>query len=177
MQANTQAILATPKKPDSWLKEPWMLLVVGGPLLVVIAAICTGVIAFNSADKVVSKDYYRAGLQIDLDLQRDAKAKMYNMQAELQRGADQQLHLHLRGAAALPAVAMLTISSGAIGLQEAEAQYKIKMAQVQPGWYQASLPAALRGARQQWYVKLMGDDWRLTQAWPAAASSVQMQPQ
>lgn len=172
------AILNAPQKRDNWLREPWMLLVLGGPILVVIAAIATGIIAWRSADKVVSNDYYRAGLQIDQDLQRDAKARIYNMQAQLQRDATQQeLQLRLTGAAALPAVAKLSIASSANGLQESEAIYKINMAQVQPGLYQARLPLALQKDSQNWHIKISGDDWRLTQAWPRGQSQLQLKPQ
>ena len=43
-----------PKKRDVWYKEPWLLLVAGGPAFVVVASIITGYIAIKGSDKVRS---------------------------------------------------------------------------------------------------------------------------
>ncbi|MBI3230539.1 MAG: FixH family protein [Burkholderiales bacterium] len=178
MQA-VESLLVAPKPADKWLKEPWMLLVIGGPLLVVIAAISTGIIAWQSQDKVVVNDYYRQGLHIDQDLAADAKARIYNMRASLQflDAKRDILQLQLNGAAELPAKAQLTIASGANGLQATEAIYKVSMLKVRPGVYQANLPAALHGDQQHWHLKLNGEDWRLTGRWQHGQSQVVMQPQ
>lgn len=40
-------------RPRPWWREPMMWLVVGGPAVVVVAAIATGVIAWHGADTVV----------------------------------------------------------------------------------------------------------------------------
>lgn len=42
-----------PLKPRSGWREPMVWVVVGGPLLVVVASIATAVIAFSGADQVV----------------------------------------------------------------------------------------------------------------------------
>ena len=73
----------TLKKKDKWYKEPWLLLVVGGPAVVVCASIFTGALAFLGADKVVADDYYKQGLMIDKDIQRDAKARDLQLSATL----------------------------------------------------------------------------------------------
>ncbi len=39
--------------PRPWWREPMMWIVLGGPALVVVAAIATGVIAWQGADEVV----------------------------------------------------------------------------------------------------------------------------
>jgi hypothetical protein len=175
--SSSNPLLSTPKKLDKWHKEPWMLLVIGGPLLVVIAAISTGIIAWKSQDKVISGDYYRQGLHIDQDLARDAKARLYDMQAQLSLVEGQKLQLQLKGASALPPVANLTIASGDTGLQASEAQYKVIMHQVHPGLYAAPLPAALLIDKTHWYLKLSGEDWRLTARWQHGAQTVSLRPQ
>ena len=81
----------TPKKKassDIWYKEPWMLLVVGGPVVVVIAAIITGFIAWQGEDKVIAKDYYKHGLNINKDIFRDAKANEYKINHNLDNEFD-----------------------------------------------------------------------------------------
>jgi hypothetical protein len=45
---------AADKPPVPWWREPMLWLVVGGPAVVVVAAITTGVIAWRGADPVVS---------------------------------------------------------------------------------------------------------------------------
>ncbi len=45
---------AANKPPVPWWREPMVWLVVGGPAVVVVAAIATGVIAWRGADPVVS---------------------------------------------------------------------------------------------------------------------------
>ena len=72
-----------PKKRDVWYKEPWLLLVAGGPAFVVVASIITGYIAIKGSDKVVADDYYKQGLMINKDIQRDAKAKELALSAGL----------------------------------------------------------------------------------------------
>ncbi len=175
--SSPKPIFSPPQKRDKWHQEPWMLLVIGGPLLVVIAAIITGVIAWRSQDKVVSNDYYRQGLHIDQDLARDAKARLYNMDAQLTLVQGQNLQLQLQGAVKLPPFAILVIASGKNGLQANEAQYKITMQQVRPGLYAAALPLALQQDASHWHVKLSGDDWRLTARWQHGAQHVALRPQ
>lgn len=47
----------TTEKP--WWKEPYVWLVVGGPLVVVVAAIATAMIAFEHPDPVIDKNGYQ----------------------------------------------------------------------------------------------------------------------
>lgn len=52
--------VATPIRP-SW-QEPYLWLVIGGPLVVVVAAIITAVIAFKNVDPVIDKNAYQQEL-------------------------------------------------------------------------------------------------------------------
>lgn len=174
---SVEKLIQPVKKLDQWYKEPWMLLVLGGPLFVVGAAIATGFIAWHGQDKVISNDYYRQGLRIDQELARDANAKMYNMRAQLSLVEGNNLQLTLQGAGKLPPVAQVSIASSANGLQANEAVYKIAMSKVRPGLYQAELPMPLQNDKQNWHVKLSADDWRLTARWQHGALAVLMQPQ
>ena len=60
----------------AWWHYGHAWLVVGGPVLVVIASFITLYIAIKSPDPVVDDDYYRKGIEINktLDEQRDSLA-------------------------------------------------------------------------------------------------------
>lgn len=53
----------TPDLPEPWWRVGPMWLVVGGPAVVVVAAIATAVIAVNGADPVLDKAAYQATLE------------------------------------------------------------------------------------------------------------------
>jgi hypothetical protein len=57
-----------------WWKYPLVWMIIGGPLVVVVASIVTMVIAVRSPDPVVEEDYYRKGLNINQTL-ADEKAR------------------------------------------------------------------------------------------------------
>lgn len=63
--------------PIAWWKVPHMWLVVGGPLVVVIAAIITAVIAVKGADPLIDKEAY----------ERDLKAAAENLQGQARQEA------------------------------------------------------------------------------------------
>ena len=64
----------TEPKSKPWWKYPLVWMVIGGPLVVVVASIVTMVIAIRSPDPVVEQDYYRKGLNINQTL-ADEKAR------------------------------------------------------------------------------------------------------
>ncbi len=66
-------LLQAPKQPDRWYREPWLLLVLGGPLLVVVACVITFWLAYHGADPVLDKNYYQNGLRINQELDKRAK--------------------------------------------------------------------------------------------------------
>ncbi len=68
-------------KPVAWWRVPHMWLVVGGPLVVVVAAIATAVIAVKGADPVLNKDDFERDLKaatasLDGQAKADAQVKM-----------------------------------------------------------------------------------------------------
>lgn len=159
-----------PKKTtaDHWYKEPWMLLVLGGPLIVVIAAIITFYLAWHGSDNVLTKDYYRQGLNIDKDIRRDAKAAEYNMHASIKIDADAgKVLLHLEGKATLPASVQMSIASPS-STSEYENIQKITLSQTSSGNYEGPIKATTPSGnlnQKLWHIKIEGTDWRLTSAW------------
>jgi hypothetical protein len=172
----------TTQKPkrDLWYKEPWMLLVLGGPAIVVIAASITGVIAWKGADKVVSRDYYKQGVNINKDLYRDAKASEYKIlgMAKFDAGAG-KIFLNLEGSTELPLTVLFSFTS-ASGTSEYEAVQKISLSQTQSGKYEGLIKPATSSDSvnlKLWHVQVEGTDWRLTADWHNPAhTSLQLKP-
>jgi hypothetical protein len=155
-----------PKKPvqDLWYKEPWMLLVLGGPLIVVIAAITTGVIAWQGEDKVVSRDYYKQGININRYLQKDAKASELKILAEIRFDqASGKISLRLEGKTTFPESILFSISTHSAA-STYESSQKIKLLQTKPNVYEGKLTA--RAIQMKlWHVQVEAADWRLTGNW------------
>jgi uncharacterized protein len=168
-----------PKK-DLWYKEPWMLLVLGGPIVVVIASIITGIIAWHGADNVVSQDYYKQGVNINKNLYRDAKASEYQMLANAQFDpGNRKITLRLEGKTTLPAELIFSLSV-ANKQSEFESAQKIGLTQTQSGLYEGQLKEMSRTPALNlnlWHVQVDGTDWRLTADWhDPAKTSLQLKP-
>jgi uncharacterized protein len=56
-------------KNKSWWRYGHVWLVISGPLVVVVAALITAVIAFRQQDPVLAEDYYKRGIDINKTLQ------------------------------------------------------------------------------------------------------------
>lgn len=159
-----------PKKTtkDLWYKEPWMLLVLGGPAIVVIAGLTTFYIAWQGSDKILTEDYYKQGLNINKDIQRDAKAAEYKMQAKVELDSvTGKVSLHLESAAELPSAISFNISTSSKAAA-VEAIQKVTLSQRQPGIYEGTLNNSLKSdtiSAALWHVKIEAADWRLTSDW------------
>lgn len=66
----------TEKSPQSgpWWKHSYMWMVVGGPLIVVVAGFTTLWLAVRTPDPVIAEDYYRRGIEINERLQESEKS-------------------------------------------------------------------------------------------------------
>lgn len=178
-------LLAELPKKDIWYKEPWLLLVVGGPLLVVCASLLTGFIAFRGADQVVAKDYYRQGLMINTNLQRDAKARELQLNATLQIDLEnQKVRMTLYSQQSLPAEIQLSLaSSGVLSGSVSEIVRRLPLKQIQAGQYEGRLTEAKDNnpvsppMLKLLHVKLETNDWRLTGDWhDALQTKLQLLP-
>ncbi len=67
--SNSQAALkAAPLQPEQkWYQNPFVWLVIGGPLLVVVASFITLYLAITHPDPAID-DYYRKGIEINKTL-------------------------------------------------------------------------------------------------------------
>lgn len=157
-------------KKDLWYKEPWLLLVVGGPLIVVCASLITGFIAFRGADKVVSEDYYKQGLMINKDIQRDAKARALALSASITLDlAAGKLKMQLVANQAMPDTVQVSLASTDKKTSSvSEVIHRLSMHQVQPGSYEGDLNLSSNlsiAAVKLLHVKVETTEWRLTGDW------------
>lgn len=65
-----------PNSTGPWWKFGHMWLVVGGPLVVVVASFITLYLAITRPDPVVSEDYYQQGIHINQKLDGQAAASL-----------------------------------------------------------------------------------------------------
>jgi hypothetical protein len=165
---------------EHWYQEPWMLVVLGGPAIVVVAALFTFYIAWQGSDNVLTRDYYKQGINIDKDIDRDAKAGEYKMLANAQVDSSGKIQLQLEGKTNLPATVLMVVSSYARG-SEYEAMQKTTLTQVKSGMYEGAIkiPSPSDSVNLKlWHVKIVGPDWRLTSDWHEPLhSALQLKPQ
>lgn len=164
LTGSTQLRSATPWYSHRW---PWLLML--GPVIVVVAGVITGWLAYTRQDAMVVDDYYKRGKTINLDLRRDRVASA------------QRLSVAMRYDPAARALAGVLTSFG----KPVTAPFRIQLAHsTQPekditlavypdaqGRFAAPLPV-LEQAR--WQVNVEGGkrDWRLASAWIFPAQAV-----
>ena len=163
-------LLPQKTKKDLWYKEPWLLLVVGGPLIVVCASIFTGILAWRGSDKVVAEDYYKQGLMINKDLQRDAKARELQLSAVISLDlAAHRLKMSVSANKALPDMVQMSLaSSGGKTTSVTEVIHRLPMKQVRPGEYEGDMNASSNFSIETaklLHVKVETTEWRLTGDW------------
>lgn len=76
-----------PTKQTVWYKNPFIWLLIGGPLLVIIASFITVYLAVTHPDPAI-EDYYRKGIEINktLDAERDGMAPAVQARNHAQTG-------------------------------------------------------------------------------------------
>lgn len=164
-----QAIFTTEKpKGTRWYREPWMLLVLGGPAIVIVASIYMAFLAYKGADSVIAPDYYKRGLAINQDIRADLAARERNLEAGLKIDeSTRAVTLRLSGQGELPPTVELRLARAA-GKGNEEIVFKINLVQSGAGVYIGKLdwPTELdANAAAMWQVNLKGSEWRLASAW------------
>jgi hypothetical protein len=128
-----------------WYRQFWPWFLFGLPGIVVVAGLTTVWIAYHHADHLVVDDYYKQGLAINREIDRQQLAQQLQMEATLSFES-QLVRASLTGNAAPPAL-LLTLSH----TMDANQDFSLKLPQVQPGVYQAPLPRTLQ---YRWHYRL-----------------------
>ena len=143
-----------------------MWLVIAFPAISVAAGLTTLFIAVNTFDGLVVDDYYRRGMEINRELDRDhaAAARGLGATVELEPGAPRfRILLAAGGGQAAPAslkVSFLHRTRAGFD-QSVSAALLASAATAPPFIYEAQTPGLVRG---QWDVLIEAGDWRLLES-------------
>lgn len=144
-----------------WYKQRWPWLLMIGPGLVIVAGIVTAWLAIISNDGLVTDDYYKEGLAVNQQLQRDKGAAQHGLHGDLMR-ADLNLRLMLVSDAGepLPDTVILKLSHPTLAGHD----QSVKMTSEGAGFYRGSLESSIVG---RWLVSAEdpAGEWRLQGEW------------
>lgn len=143
---------ATPG-PQPWYRQfwPWLLILI--PASTVVGGIITLLLALNSPNALVEDDYYKAGLAINQQKQRQHKAAALHLRGLL-RSSGTRLTLSLRGGAAL-SDQRLTLSL--VHATRAELDRTLTLKRTADGSYATDVKPLLPGG---WYLRVAPTDQR-----------------
>jgi hypothetical protein len=138
-----------------WYKQfwPWFLIVLPGTA--VVATLYTVIIANQYADDLVIDDYYKEGLAINQQLERQNRAKSLELTAKLSH-TQRQLDIRIEGRIEAPQLRLLLSHA-----MESDRDFAVPVQQVAQGRYRVLLPQILKG---RWHWTLdegVSSDWRL----------------
>ena len=81
-----------------WYREPWPWILMSGPFVVVIAGFFTAYLAIISNDGLVTDDYYKQGLTVNQQTERDQRAASFGLVAEVLPSDDgKRVRIFLQG--------------------------------------------------------------------------------
>ena len=141
----------TQSKP--WYRERWPWILMSGPAAVLVAGAVTMWIAFATADGVVAGDYYKRGLAINQDLQRERRAEQRAIGADVTLPPG-RIRVRLSGAAPEALFGHLVHAT------RAGHDQRVRLAKVAPGFYETEMPVLPAG---RWRIVLEDPrrEWRL----------------
>ncbi|MDR2838052.1 MAG: FixH family protein [Azonexus sp.] len=146
-----------------WYKHRWPWFLIAGPAIVVVAALVTMWLAVVTSDDLVSGDYYKEGLAINQELQREHQAGALGLHADVMRsGRNVRLILSTSGEAPLPSALVIRLTHPTRAAQDEV----VEMVSGGAGFYDGKLNADLTG---RWLVSIEdpAGQWRLQGVWQA----------
>ena len=153
-----------------WYRQFWPWFLIALPGSVVVAAVTTLIIAASGSDDLVVDEYYKDGLAINRQLEREERARARGYAAELTIARD-RVSVDTE---VLPAVASLRLRLS--HPMEADRDFSIELRRSGPQRYEAGLPVAV-GDNWHWLLDAGdGSDWRLTGVTGTDSVSAQRTP-
>ncbi len=144
-----------------WYKQFWPWVLIGLPTSVVIASITTYFLAINGMDSVISKDYYKEGLAVNADLERDKKAADLGLSADITiDGQNVTMKLSANDAATVHSLAGQPILLEIENLSFQDKDLSASLVPKGDGIWQGKIPANMSQAT--WLARLIGPDWRIS---------------
>lgn len=144
-----------------WYKQFWPWVLIGLPTSVVIASVVTYFLAINGMDSVISKDYYKEGLAVNADLERDNKAADLGLSADITiDGQNVTMKLSASDAATVHSLAGQPILLEIENLSFQDKDLSASLVPKGDGIWQGKIPANMSQAT--WLARLIGPDWRIS---------------
>ncbi len=151
----TFQILLSQKR--EWFREPWVWLLIALPASAVLGGMVTIWIAVKSDDGLVVDDYYKRGLEINKQLDRDKAIDTYDLVAKLHTLEGQkiiQIELIANEKFIAPNSLKLSFLHPTIKGHDQILEFQ----HLGNGFYEGIMPDLING---NWYLQLEADDWRL----------------
>lgn len=146
--------LVTGHYAKPWFREPWPWLLMAGPATAVLAGAVTVWLAIVSADGLVADDYYKRGLAINRELDRDRAAVERGIAAGIE-SRDGVLRVRLTGGAAPDALFVRLVHATRAGNDQ-----RLRLARTAPETYEAALPELPPG-RWSLIIEDARGEWRI----------------
>lgn len=144
-----------------WYKQFWPWVLIGLPTSVVIASITTYFLAINGMDSVISKDYYKEGLAVNADLERDKKAAALGLSADIAiDGQNVTMSLSAKDPATIKSLAGQPILLEIENLSFQDKDLSASLVPKGDGVWQGKIPANMSQAT--WLARVIGPDWRIS---------------
>lgn len=138
-----------------WYREPlvWMLIAI--PALSVVSGTAMLILALNSRDGLVADDYYRRGMEINLELDRDRAAQHRGVSAVLDIDAGKNIALTLHQP---PEQSPAQLELRLLHATRAGFDRVLLLPRGRDGRYRG---AALNLVPGKYYVQVAAEDWRI----------------
>ncbi len=138
-----------------WYRQFWPWFLIALPASVVVAALATAYIAHRGADDLVVQDYYKDGLAINRQLEKEQRAAQLGISATLQFSAD-SVRVKMAGPVTDTELQLLLSHP-----MEADRDFTVTLARVSPDVYSGTLA---QGIAPHWHWRLeqpRENGWRL----------------
>lgn len=148
----------TVQKNNRWYRVPFVWMLIALPLTAVVGSFVSLALAIHSDDGLVEDDYYKRGMEINRQLDRDKAAAAHGLESTLDfddAHHELQVRLNARQAMAWPDnITLKLMHATRAGLDKT-----VLLPRQADGSYRMPLPDFAPG---HWNVQIAAQDWRLT---------------
>ncbi|MEE4146367.1 MAG: FixH family protein [Halieaceae bacterium] len=140
---------------EPWYRQFWPWFLIALPASVVVGGLVMLYIANRGADDLVVDDYYKNGLAINRQLEKKERSRQLGIGAALHFS---DTHATVTVTGPVDAASLSLLLSHPL---EADRDFRVELARIAPGVYQAVLPAPI-APRWHWTLTLeQPEGWRL----------------
>lgn len=146
-----------PLDTTPWYRQFWPWFIIALPASVVVAGLTTLYIANSGADDLVVTDYYKNGLEINEQLEKQQQATALGLSAEVSWHSSNRVVAHVTGDQDEHTL-MLLLSHPL----EADKDISVPLIRLSPGQYQGSATLTSTGHKWLWRLEpAQNPSWRL----------------